>query len=328
MSEYLGTVYGKLRIPCHVYQSGVFNFDDVLCRYDPDELILPEDITIVKKQLVGKKKKESESRGAPFFDGLQCRLRNYGVRIEDPKTEKLKLVLTFGPTSWFTYSATNRSLDEKILQDNYGRKTSIRKKYIRDPLDLNDVLANSTGVSMSVISEPDHKIILVERSMKLSQYPGLYGVGAAGFMNIEKDLIGNTPNPFATTLRETKEEAGIDCSVNDIKLFGVGRAMDDLHGEIWGELRTPLSIQEILSSPKKDKYEALRFIDVPFEPKEVLRYVTRTIENIPSGVASGSGSWVISKSPKWVPAHAIATINSLEEEYGHEKVLRTLEDLI
>jgi len=236
------------------------------------------------------------------------------------------LVLKSGRTSWFTYFATNKSLDEKILEQE-GRKVSVRQKYVKNPLDLNDVLANPIGCSATVISEPDNNFMMVERSMKLSQYPGLYGDYAAGFMNPDKDLIDGKPNPFKTLQREIQEEAGIACSINDIKLFGIGRAMDDLHGEIWGELRTPLTVQEILSAPVKDKYENLRRFDVPFEPKEVLRYITKTIDQIPIGVPPESCVWIIGRSPKWVPAHAVNTIHSLEREYGHDKVIKALESL-
>jgi len=326
MTEYLGTIFGELRIPCHVYTDGDFGYEDFECLYDPSELILPSDIAAFKDQLVDKKKKEAEARGAPFYDGPMVRLNDYGIKIQDDITEAHRLVLKFGKTSWFSYSATNKSLDEKILKQN-GRKVSIREKYIKDPLDLNDVLANCVGSNATVISEPDHRLVMVERSMKLAQYPALYGDAVAGFMHPEKDLIDGKPNPFKTLQREAQEEAGITCSVNDLKLLGVGRAMDDLHGEIWSELRTPLTVQEIYSAPKKDKYEALRMFDVPFEPKEVLKFLIKTIDQTPVGVPSESNVWIIDRSPKWVPAHAVNVIHSLEREYGHDKVVRTLKSL-
>lgn len=324
MKEYLGTVFGELRIPCHAYVEGFFDFEDVECLYDPSTLMLPADIDTFKTQLVEKKKNEAEARGAPFFDGQMVRLNDYGVKIKDLKTEDQKLVLTLSRTSWFTYSSTNKSLDEKILEEQ-GRKFSVREKYVTDSLNLSDVLANPIGCSATVISEPDHSLMMTERSMKLAQYPGLYGDYAAGFMNPDKDLVDGKPNPFKTLEREAKKEAGIDFSVNDLKLLGVGRAMDDLHGEIWGELRSSLTVQEILSLPVRDKYENLRRFSVPFEPKDVLKYVATTIDSTPIGVPPASGAWVIGKSPKWVPAHALNTIRSLEREYGHDKLIKELE---
>lgn len=336
MGEYLGTVFGKLRIPCHVYVESSFSYEEVRCEYDATELKLPEDIEAFKEQLVDKKRKEAEARGAPFYDGPMVRLRDYKIIIEDPNTEKIRLGLVFQPTSWFTYSATNKSLDEKVLLDEFGKVISIREKYVENPLDLNDVLANPTGVSTTLISEPENRMILVERSMKLSQYPGLYGVAAAGFMKRDYtddkglhkgDTVDGVPNPFLTIKRELEEEIGIDCSVNDFTLFSVGRAMDDLHVELFGETRTNLTVEEIKSAPKSSKYETLKMIDVPFKPKEVLTYVVRTIGKIPVGVPPNENAWIIGRSPKWVPAHAVATIQSLMKEYGYERVLRTVNNL-
>ena len=41
----------------------------------------------------------------------------------------------------------------------------------------------------------------------------------------------NPPNPFYTLVREAGEEGGIACKPEEIVLFCVGRAMDDLHGD-------------------------------------------------------------------------------------------------
>ncbi len=318
--NYPGFVYGNLRIPCYVYQSGVLDLEDVLCRYNPTELILPEDIAAYRSQLIKKKGKEAEGKGSAV------RLRDYSIKRDDSRAEKLNLILMFQPCTWSTFSSTNLSLDERILRDEYGRKVSIREKYIKDPLNLNDVLGNATGVCATVISEPDHKLLMVERSTELGVYPGLYGDAAGGFMR-DIDRINGVPNPFKTIQREAEEEAGLKCSINDFKLLGVGRSIDYLHAEIWGELRTPLTVQEIYDMPKRDEWEFRRLFDVPFEPKEVMKYVSKTIEQIPVGVPSGSNVWVVGRSPEWAPSHAISVIQSLEKEYEHERVMRDLKNI-
>lgn len=348
MSEYKGTILGKLQIPLHVFQEGNFRFSDVIIDYlvDPDQLRwdkerkewlynpdndfrIPTDIRAYIKPLVERRRKEAEARGAPFFDGQMVRLVDYGIKVEDKdaETEKERLILRLAPTSWFTYSATNRSLDDKILEGQNGNPISIKDKYGLDVLNLNDCLANSIGVSATVISEPDHKLVMVERSEKLSQYPSLYGVAAAGFMDRTRDIVAGVPNPFKTIQRELEEEAGIKCSVNDYKLFTVGRALDDLHVELFGEIRTKYTVQEIMSAPKRTKYESLRIFDVPLTPKDVLKYLVITVEKVPAGVTSGADTWVAGRSPKWVPAHAYNTIQSLMREYGQEKVMRDLSEL-
>jgi|GEM_PF-1691007 len=348
MTKYQGTTLGKLKIPLHIFQEGNLTFSDVIVDYlvDPshlkwngerntwlyspdNDLRLPTDIRAYIKPMVEKRRKEAETRGAPFFDGQMVRLVDYGIKVEDKdaEIEKDRLILKVAPTSFFTYSATNKSIDEKILTDQYEKPISIRNKYGLNVLNLNDCLSNPIGVSSTVISEPDHKLVMVERSEKLAQYPSLYGDAGAGFMDWTRDVVAGAPSPFKTIQRELEEETGVKCSINDFKLFTVGRALDDLHGELFGEVRTNYTVQEILSAPKSKKYESLRMIDVPFVPKEVLKYVTATIDKIPTGVPTESGAWVIGQSPKWVPAHAVNTVQSLVREYGQEKVMRELAGL-
>jgi hypothetical protein len=111
-------------------------------------------------------------------------------------------------------------------------------------------------------------------------------------------------------------------------LNGVGRALDDLHGELWGEIESPLTAEKIMSSPKKSKYEHLRIFPVDFNPREVLSYVAKTIKEIPKGITSGKDAWIIDKSPVWVPAHVKATISSLLKYYGFEDVMEELERIL
>jgi len=344
--NYSGYTFGDLRIPCIVFQADRYKFEDLVVdyRFDPKsmrwdedkkewmyqpEFGLPKDISANLKNMVEKGKKKAEEKGRLFFDGQLVKLAGYtmGVRKEDVIDENERPILKTTPTSWFAYQATNLSLDEKILEGYDGKPTTIREKYKIDPLILDDILANPIGVSAVVISEPDHAMYFVQRSNILSQYPNLYGVGSAGFMNRTRDVVAGVPNPFKTIQHEAEEEAGIKCSLNDFTLFSIGRALDDLHGELFGMIRTPMTIQEILSAPKKRKYEALNPITVPFEPKPVLKYLTATVEKIPDGISAGREAWIIDKSPKWVPAHAIATIQALEDEYGHEKVMKEMKSL-
>jgi hypothetical protein len=344
--NYLGYTFGNLRIPCIVFQADKYKFEDVIIdyRFDPKsmkfddlkkewlyqpEFGLPEDISANLRALVDKRKREAEEKGRLFFDGQLVKLAGYSmhVRKEDILSEDEKPVLKISPSSWFAYQATNRSLEEKILIGNDGKPTTIMEKYRIDPLILDDVLANVIGVSAVIISEPDHAMYFVQRGSKNDQYPNLYGVGAAGFMNRLRDSIAGVPNPFKTIQNETEQEAGIKCSLNDFTLFSVARALDDLHGELFGVIRTPMTIQEILSAPKTKKYESLNPITVPFEPKEVLKYVTKTIEKIPDGITSGQDAWIVGNTPEWVPAHAVATIQALEDEYGHERVMNELKNL-
>ncbi len=347
MENYQGTTFQSLLIPLHVFQEGEFGFDDVGIEYTIDSRALrwdedkknwlynfstdtriPLDIKERIPYMAEERRKEAAARGATFFDGQQARLAGYVTDIEEGEERKFRVILRLAPTSFVTYQATNFCLDEMILKDTQGNPTTIRKKYSIDPLILNDCLANPIGVNTTLISETDGNMIIVERSMKIQQYPGLYGVAAAGFINRLRDSVADAPNPFKTIQRELDEEMGLKgFPLDGFRLFGIGRAGDDLHGELWGESRTKYTSKEIIEMPKKAKYENLKIIPVPFDVKEVLKYLLQRIDQVPKGIKSGLDTWIAGKSPKWVPAHAYATIQSLIEEYGYDKVSRTFNEL-
>jgi hypothetical protein len=296
-----------------------------LDEWDAD-LILPPDMAAYKDALVKQKKEDCEKRKAPFFNGRQIGMRGADARPVDG-TERMVLYLDLAPSFFFTYAATNQALDKQILDDGSGNKMSIRQKYIRDPTDWNDCLANSTGVSMVLISKPDNEMTFVKRSEKLAQYPGRWGVAAAGFMNrdavfdkqgnlikINRDCVAGVPNPLLTGRHELKEEMGVECDFNDIVLFGVGRPLDDLHGEIWGEYRTDMTSEQIRSTKKSNKFEHLKLVQVPFEPRKVLEYLINP-------------ELCLNPYENWVPAHAVATVDSLINEFGDQEVLDAIAEL-
>jgi hypothetical protein len=315
MEEYFGTVFGKLRIPLYVFiespEHRGFQLKDVEVEWNPTPFIPPEEILRHKEQLVKEKEAAAKARGAPFYDGPMVRLKDYG--FSDENEEKCKVILKEQLTSYFTYQATNASLDKKICDG--GTKT-IREKYIKNPYSFDDVLANPIGVSVLVISE-EGKMVYVQRSNKVNIFPNLYHDLAAGYMNPQKDLIDGKPHPFKTAQRETEEEAGIKFDVNEFKLLCVGRdSSTDLHPEIFGELRTPMTVEEILSTPKRAKFEQLKILNIPFTPEDVIPLLRPYIKRENNYEAVG-----------WVPAGAVNVLYSLIGEYGYERVKKVVDEL-
>lgn len=343
MTGFPGVTFGKLRIPLHSfmenYEDGGWGVQDLVVNYtvDPKELRfdaeknewlynpegsswLPKDVLDCLKATVEKKKKDAELTGKMFFDGQQVRLYNFSALGEEERP-----VIHVSPVSFFTYAATNKALNDKILKDVNDNPTSIKEKYNVDVHYPNDVLANPIGVSSAIISEPDQALVMVQRSSKLAVYPDLYGVAAAGFMDPLRDRIAGAPNPFKTIQREIKEEAGIPCDTKDFKLFVVGRACDDLHGELFGEYKTNLKVNEILSTQKKSKYESLRMFSVPFNPETVIGGYKDA--NYPGMVGYRDFEFNGTNPGPWVPAHAVATVYSLIKTYGRDAVLKAANDL-
>ena len=302
--------FGPIRMQFHTFLQNVDGWgpDGVEIEYDPAEVVLPADIAAYKGKIIAEKEADAKAKGKVFFDGQQVRMKDYGHRVANKETEELKLYLKFGPGSYFTHACTGQIVDKKMLKDENGKDVSIREKYIKDHYSWDDCLGNSVGVSTAIISRPDHALVYVKRSDKITQYPGRFGVAAAGFMDRKKDLMDNVPNPFKTMQRETTEEMGVETQFGDFKITGIGRPWDDLHGELWGVTKTDKTVAQIRGSPKKQKYESLAMLDVPFEPRSVLP------------ILKDAGN-------TWVNAHAVATIDALLQEYKTDEVLAIAEQL-
>jgi len=325
MTEYLGYTLGKLKIPLHVFVHNPegWGFEDVSVEYevDPLDVELNEEKEmwtynpkhrfgeeLYEKFIIWRNEKEEEAKAEKryFFDG-QC------VRLIGLRTEKERPILVTAPGSWFPYNFINFNLDEPLLE---GGK-SIREVYKPDVRNLEGILENNIGVSTTLISEPDWSLMYVERSKEMRQYPKLLGTPAAGFIKRPDDMVAGKPNPFKTIKRETGEERGIDIEFEDFKLFTVGRGLDDFHGELFGEVRFDMTVDEIKNTPAADRWEQKGPIkSVPFEPREVLNllkgYTEPLAENDPGS---------------WVPAHAVNVAQSLIKEYGFERVEKIADNL-
>ncbi|MCD6477692.1 MAG: NUDIX domain-containing protein [Candidatus Aenigmarchaeota archaeon] len=304
MVEYKGEVFGDLKIPFVVLHEDAkkpYSEDEVETNLSSSIFEIPDSIVRnFKEEVVEKKRKEAEEKGKAFFDGPMTRLEDYTVDDTDHK-----LYLYLERTSYFTFAATNKSIDKEMVRE-------MMKLRGDSYLNLNDGLANPIGVNVGVVSESDNVIIITRRSEKLSQYPGLYGI-PAGFMNPDKDKT-----PFDTARREVEEEMGID--VNDLKMIGIGRAGDDRHVEALMSAITDYTTEEIEAAPKSGKWEHVEINYVDFTPKDVMNHLTKTISEEPAGVPPGTGVWIPGKSPSWVPAQWRSVMDILINEYGFKDV--------
>lgn len=306
--EYQGVsvLNGKLLLPYVVLQTfseGLLP-DHVKTEYLDETFQLPDKLSKYKKRILDKKEKEAKEAGRVLFDGKLVRLVDYF-----PNEDEGFLKLILQPTSFFAHTSSNKALEE--LVDELGGKTPLQF-YNLDPKELDNVLANPIGVNSALVTK-DNYVIIVERSKKLSQYPGLYGV-PAGFMNPEDKT------PHRTGYREIKEEVG-DFDA-EVMLVEIGRALDDFHIEINMIGKIDEKKSRISEAIIKSEWESKGKYFVPFNPRDCAEYLMTTITEIPSNVPKSN--WITGKSPKWVPAHHRVLYLALVNEYGQEDVHKAL----
>lgn len=261
---------------------------------------LPAELAAYKDRIMKSKKAEAEKAGRVLFDGKLVRLVDY---FPNDDLGSLKLVVQ--PTSFFAHTASNKVLEDAI--DELGGKSPLQF-YGLMPKELGNVLANPMGVNSTLVTK-DNYVIIIERSSKLSQYPGLYGI-PAGFMNPDDKTV------HAAGYREIKEEVG-DFSA-EIRLIEIGRALDDFHVEINMMGRIDENKSRIEGAITKSEWESKGKYFIPFNPRDCAKYLATTITSIPSNVPPSN--WVLGKSPKWVPAHHRALCLALAKEYGQDDV--------
>ena len=351
-----GTVFGKLRFPIHVFEHNLdgYTFNDVVVnyRYSPEDVLYDEKLEPVAVRFTNglarhrdayvEQKRQSVKPGTPFFNGPGVGLRGFGT--EERSHLFKKLVLDTRPSFFFDYVAVHHYLDKPIFDGK-----TIRELYEINPYSWNNVdgkseytvLPNHIGSEWVVISEPEQKLIAIQRPETLAQYPGRYGVSPAGFImrkvlikdpnspggvkEIPADVIDGVPNPFRTAIREGQQEMGISFSLDQIKLYALARPWDDLHPELIGEIRTNMTVDEIRSSiPKGSKYEILRLMDIPFDPESVIKGYHP--KNYP-GLVDYKDFDFSHPTGSWVPAQALAVLFSTIREFGEEKVRQVVNEL-
>jgi ADP-ribose pyrophosphatase YjhB (NUDIX family) len=313
MENYECERFGDLLIPfydLHENPQHPYEERDVVIRKKPNTFEIPDSkVRSFKDRLIEMKKADALKNKRVLFDSPTARLAGFSVN-DDQHT----LYLDVQDTTYFTNAATNKSLDVPEVRRMIEERGSSLSN-------LDDGLANSIGVSVNILSRPDNCLVIIERSQSLDQYPDLLGL-PAGFFNPQK----HNYSPFNTGRMEVEEEIGVP--IEKIRLFGVGRAGDDRHGEILMTAETPYTKEKILSAPKTAKWEGKITPSniVPFEPDKLMKLMTKTIKEEPKGVPKGTGAWVTGRSPAWVPAAWEALKTLMVNEFDFDEVWNAYEE--
>ena len=265
-----------------------------------------------KARIMGKKLAEAEAKGTVLRNDTTARLKAY---FPDEDRQSLKLVLQRG--EYLDHEASNKALDRRPREFG-GRR--IRECYDVHPKELDDYFANPIGVNSVFFTVDDPPCaVLTERSKKLHQYPGLFGI-PGGFMNPDMDRT-----PFDTTARDAAfQEVGRP--LTEAKLVEVGRALDDLHIEIGMVGSIDGTSRQVTEAIRRADWEHRRIFTVDFDPRTCATYMKIMIEEIPQNVPKGG--WIIGKSPFWVPAHYRLLYLALANKYGHDEVDIELENAL
>ncbi len=314
---------GNLQLEFIEMAKGKFDEQHFKLDYNPEKTKkIPVDVSEGITETIARKEEEARRTGGSFFDGQLVGV--YGLRVENEILE-----IDAYPTTYFTYVGSNQSLDKQLPDGK-----TIREKYIEDPRNLDDILANPIGVSAITITDDD-MCFYAKRSEKLGTFPNRYGIAPAGFME-RNDLIDGVPSPFATIKREGEEELLLEGKLN-FEITGFGRSRETMHSEVYGTLRTDMTSKEIMTGIT----EHIRDVEESVEKKKKLKKTVKTFDITRDlGVEENVEKYFVEFKPEevikrkifanandmWVHAHAVAVINALYNEWPErvEKLLREL----
>jgi hypothetical protein len=252
-----------------------------------------------------------EQYGKSWTDNPIPRLSGYTQVGETEENMRGELVLHFQLTTFFTFLATNRSLDHAVIPgagtiERFTRNQTIREAYVNFPYEIEkSVLANPLSANIVVLSsnlnqDPNDQVLIRKRSEKVALYRNCYQTAAAGFVALAHKDEFKQPNPFVTAVEEVCEEIAdrLRLSPSEFKLIGLSVNWEDLDLNMYGYVETGISVADLISDFRRDAYEG--WIEaIPFTPKEVLSHIVQN---------------------RWEPVSAFAMCAALLAKFGQEEV--------
>jgi len=254
----------------------------VMTHFDNYPLELPEDLLKRKKQ-IQKHEYEKRKKGEPFFwNGERYYLDKFLITRTDIE-EDLVLNLWFRPTDFYTFLATNISLDDKQLQENYLANIDWTKnppKYF----------SNDFAVYLVAVTE-DEYTIFPKRSDTVGVYKNAYTISVTEGLSrsLDRGVNSLAPDIYRCAIRGVSEELGVtDITASDIVFLSFGVNTRYAQWSILGTVKVKTKIEEILSfraQGVKDKWENSEFNIVKFELPAMLEFVFSQKEWAPGALA-------------------------------------------
>lgn len=275
---------------------GEYTPKTIATHYEGHPLELPEDLEKRKKE-IAKDENAKKKAGKPFlWNGDRYFLEKFVINRTE-QTENLALHLWFRPTDYYTFLATNISLDDE----------SLRKEYLSNvdwELTAPKYFSNDFAVYLLVITS-DEYVVLTKRSNTVGVYPNVYSSSLTEGISrtLDRGTTTLAPDIYRCAIRGVGEELGVtDMPISDVTLLSFGVNTRYVQWSILGFAKVNKTVEEILdfrSRGVRDKWENSEFNVVKFDLHEIVKYV-------------------FSHQP-WAPGALANIYQVLVHEFGREK---------
>ena len=251
-----------------------YRLEHITTHYIPSVEQLPEEL-LKRKEKIAQEQQERKAQGLPFaWNGDTYNLARFVIGRE-PVHEEMTLDLWFRPSDYYTFLATNKSLDDP----------AIRMKYLNEPNWYEPIpfFSNSFGVALVVITKDDY-CLLTQRSPYQAIQANLYSAAAVVeslSRPVDKRTDSFAPDLYRCACRGLAEELGlleqVDFFPKDILFLNFGVNTTNALWALRGMVRVQRTCQEILdkwSKGVKDKLENQKLYPLPFTPGDYIQFIT------------------------------------------------------
>ena len=251
-----------------------YRLENITTRYISSVEDLPEELQKRKESIAREQQERKEKGLSSAWNGEIYQLDHFVIGRE-PVQEEMTLDLWFRPSDYYTFLATNKSLDDP----------EVRAKYLQEPdwFEPAPFFSHSFGIALVVVTK-DEYCLLTQRSSYQSINASTYST-AAVVESLSRPVDRRTdsfaPDLYRCACRGLSEELGLierkDFSPQDILFLNFGvNSQYATYGMI-GLVKVQRTCQEILDKwgkGVKDKIENKVLYPLPFTPEDYMRFVT------------------------------------------------------
>jgi transcriptional regulator with XRE-family HTH domain len=252
--------------------SSVYLPQHIRSHYIPFPQKIPEELQIRRNQ-IQQEQEQKRAQGLPCFWNGEIYALDRFVIGRDASNEDMTLDLWFRPSDYYTFLATNMSLKEPAL----------REQYLTNDVDWFQAIphfSNSFGVSLAVVTT-DGYTVFTQRGRNVGARPQVFDTGVVEGLSrpIDRGTTGEAPDVYRCACRGLAEELGlhegVDFSATDITFLGFG--VDTRYGlrGLTGMVKIKRNIEKLLTrwdNGVKDKFENQKLFPVLFTPKDVISF--------------------------------------------------------
>jgi transcriptional regulator with XRE-family HTH domain len=272
-----GTRVGSIWFPWVVAGYGPYRPENIETYFHADEPEYPPDVEEGFLAL----RDDIRRRGARGedvpYDSDDFKLLRFHVSSRTHGYEEPRLVLHFGPTTYFRMLATDQRLDVPLTSG--GRTYTLRERYAPD-VDLRvkpvPELATHWGVGLSVVTA-DGLLLVSERGNTAVDPQVFFPSVAEGTTRMmDGDPASGAPRPLSTAMRGMTEELGISLEADELTWLSFGANSYLCEYALIGLVRTASTFAEIEDrrsvGAAKDHWETRRLHGVEFTPSAVAAF--------------------------------------------------------